>query len=229
MGFRTSLVLVGLLLAVAVGSWLLWQRWEEFSWQWTAYRLAESPSYSSAKSYFRQAQRAERLWPLVEQFGRGQQQFDIYLLQFAADPDCNDRFRKSLAFELGWRAEALQRWSHYHRWSSQQIPHEVYLELSAYLAAIAAADSEHQLTWRDVLDMQAMLAATGHADLAHQLTPQNWLRRYRAWVSRGGHNRHFWNVSRPAAPLPDWEGPLPARPAPPHGASIASVDANSPQ
>lgn len=223
MGFRTSLLLFGLFLVVLVGVWMSYQHWEDARWRWTAYQLAESPSYAATKSYFRQAQQADQLWSLVGQFGRGQPQFDFYLLHFAADPQCNDRFRKTLAFELGWRTDALQRWSHFHRWSSQQIPHEVYLELSNYLAAIAASDSERSITWRDVLDMQAMLAATGHADLAHQLTPENWLARYRTWVARGGNNRHFWNVSRPAAPFHDWLGSVPNRPAATDGSSIARV------
>ncbi len=159
----------------------------------------------------------ERAWTLVEKWGTGNQQFDLYLARYLRDPACSDRLRKMFSLELAWRPEQLSRLSHLRRWEISGSPADHFDRLADQLHSrhslltirhgtqedFSTSEFEQlcRLTWADILEVQVLFEATGHAHLAHRLTPENWPQRYQRWVEVGGRDRHFWNIPRPSRPF----------------------------
>jgi hypothetical protein len=193
---------------LAAGAWFYSHPLPLGMWM-TVSRIGSAPTFSLAKRELHEIdagpRREEKLRELVAGWGMGNPQFDLHLAQYLGGPECSDELREAFSLELGWRPELLPRWGRYWAWHSAQDPEEEIESIVEYLAALASVAPPRRLSWRETLNLQAAIALTGDAELARRLMPDDWLRRYRAWVA----SRSEWRrVVRPDSPLPDWQGAL---------------------
>ena len=196
-------------LCLIVGAWWYIDRSSVGS-QLASYRIGQAQSFEQAKREIAAVEQQPNAEPalreLVSGWRTGNQSFDFYLATYLGDPQCSEALRRLFSLELAWRPELLGDWAHYWSWRCKQSPADEIAAISDYLAALSAADSVRQLTWREVLDVQAAFVLTGHDDLSRRLAPDNWAERYRAWRKA---KPDLKQVPRPEKPLPDWQGPLP--------------------
>lgn len=201
----TLVVLVG----TVTSTWCYLNR-EDVTQHWACYRVGKAKTFDEARALIAGLENGPNheagLGKLVNGWGIGNQQFDLYLAQYVCHPGSSERLRKSFSLGFGWHQDRLPRWAHYWSWRTNLPPDEEIASIISYLDVLLRAESK-TITWREVLDLQAVFHLTGQPDLAKRLSPETWRNRYRTWRERTP--AELAHVPRPETPLPDWEGPAP--------------------
>ena len=60
--------------------------------------------------------RDSRVRELTACWGRGDQQFDMYLAWYAGHPASSEFLRETFSLEFAWREDLLPRWARYWSW-----------------------------------------------------------------------------------------------------------------
>jgi hypothetical protein len=197
------ILLAILLLAVAgLAVWCYICR-EPLRRQWTLYRIGAAATSREAE---REIVRSETdpdpdamIGDLVDKWGTGNQQFDVYLATHLDAPSCGDSLRQAFAEEIGRRPELLPRWAHFWIWRSPLPLDEQTASVVTYLDSVAG-DRSRNITWREVLEVQALFELTGRGELARGLSPSDWRDRYRQWQRR--RPAELPHHPRPKTPFP---------------------------
>jgi len=191
----------------------VWSNFAQIECQWACYRVGAAVSFEQAQARIGWFERPDAppsfREQLVAKWGTGNQRFDLYLAQYLAQPVCTNALRSTFARHIGHREELLRRWSHWWLWRAPLEPNEQLASVLQYHRTLAAGPRTERVTWREVLDLQAVFCLSGQPDRARDLSPDNWAEHYRVWLETRGE---LPEIARPDTPLPDWQGPLPARP-----------------
>jgi hypothetical protein len=179
--------------------------------QWMAYRVGSAAQFDDvcrALAWFETGpDREDRLRVLVTRWGAGNVRFDYHLARHVVSPESSEALRKRFSLELAWREGLLPRWAHFWCWRAGEQPDRRVEEILSYVdLLLSAKDLSKEISWREVLDLQAIFYLSGQPKWAERLTPDNWRERYEAW--RKAKPDGPLRATKPAQPLPDWEGPL---------------------
>ncbi len=210
---RSRLVLLIALSAVAAALIWAWAKRDLLQCQWACYRVGAAASFQEAQPqiewFERPAAPATSRAVLVAKWGTGNQRFDLYLARYLGEARCSNALRRQFAAQLGQREELLARWAHWWAWRAPLEPGDQVASVLEYHETLLAEARAQPITWREVLDLQAVFYLTGQPQRARGLSPENWAEHYRVWRET---KAALPEITRPAAPLPDWQGPLPERP-----------------
>lgn len=190
-----------------------WSNFAQIECQWACYRVGAAPTFEQAQAHIGWFERpgapASFREELVAKWGTGNQRFDFYLARYLGEPACSHALRSAFARHVGRRQELLRRWAHWWAWRAPLEPNEQVASVLDYHQTLAAAPDAERITWREVLDLQAVFCLTGQAERARDLSPDNWAEHYRVWRET---RAELPEIARPDTPLPDWQGPVLARP-----------------
>lgn len=203
---RRFLIFLSVLTVLALGiAWYIYH--DMLERQLGCFRLGAARDYPQAKeelawfdaSDIPEAERSLRHRELVSRFGTGNQEYDLYLLQYLNEPECSGDLRQAFSLEFNWRPAILPRWARYWSWRTGLEPQEEIALTTRFLDTKATLpEEERTITWREVLDLQAIFSITGHAELADRLSPENWSERYAAWLK---FDPNWSELRRPETPL----------------------------
>jgi hypothetical protein len=211
MSLRWRLLLTAAAIVVTIVGTGIYARYQTLHWQWESYRVGAAESYDVARArlsaHTTGPQAVARIRELVGSWGTGNVRFDLFLARYVGDPQSREALREGFSTELAWRDGLLERWAQYWSWHAPLEPDPQIASVVDYFQLLTRADPPRAITWRDVLDLQAVFALTGQARLALRLSPQNWRERFARW--QAARPTPLPHVTRPALPLPDWQGPPP--------------------
>jgi len=209
------LITLVLLAAVGVGAWFFLHR-RDLTNQLASHRVGAARTFEEAQveiAWFESGpDHKTRLRELVDGWGTGNQQFDLYLARHVGSPDSSEALRKTFSLGFGWHEERLPRWAHYWTWRTPEEPDREIASILGYLDLLHAADASKTITWREVLDLQAIFYLGGEPQLAKRLNPENWRPRYGDWRERSAGQ--FPHVVRPGLPFPDAPHTIAQTPSP---------------
>lgn len=182
MRVRTIILLLLVCGVAALGVWAYIQR-ESLARSWAISRVAAAPNFETAQQRMRWfeagPQAADRRRALVEKWGTGDEQFDLYLARHVVGPSSSVSLREAFALQLSRRPALLPLWARY--WVALTgPPSSDHVRMLAGYRTLAEAKPSTALPWREVLDLQAVFALLGRPDLALGLTPANWSARIEA-------------------------------------------------
>jgi len=209
----TRLLIVVVVLAAGAASLAYYLNRERLSRRWAAQGVASATSFEEAGSKIAALEnhpgRDSLIRDLAGQWGRRDQQLDLYLAWYAGSAKSSEFLRETFSLEFGWREELLPRWAHYWSWRAPQEPDRQIESIVGFLDLLAQSETPRPITWREVLDLQAVFVLTSQPRLAKRLSPENWAGRYQQWQK--GRPQPLPHVARPEQPFPDWQGPVPDR------------------
>ena len=192
-----------LLLAIAGGGTAIYLHRAWLETQWTIFSVGLAKNPDEARRPLARLDcppdQATKLRELMARWGRGNEQFDLYLARYVDHPDSSEALREAFSGELSRRESLLPRWSGYWAWRSAAEPDAEIASMRSYLDVLLKAPPTRTLTWREVLDLQAAFQLTGQSEFARQLSPANWRQRYRQWLVDGEHP--LPHVARPENPF----------------------------
>jgi hypothetical protein len=196
--------------AIGTAAWIYWNR-RQLAWQWASYRVGTAQTAGQAQAEIARLESGPdcsvKLRELVDKWGAGNPQFDLYLARYVESPESSEALRRAFSLGFAWHEDRLPRWAHYWSWRAKNEPGQEIASMLAYLDLLEAAGPSKTITWREVLDLQAVFCLAGEPRLAVRLDPENWRDRYHKW--REGSGSNLPQIDRPGMPFPDWQGPVP--------------------